>query len=64
MRTITIKISPDGTEVTSDAQGFKGKSCHDFMQKIINALKATVLEDRKKPEYYATEKSGQKITGR
>ena len=64
MPTVEIKISPDGTEVTSDAHGFVGKKCADFMRPIINALRASVIDDKKKPEFYKHEHEGTKITGR
>jgi len=56
---VTIKISPDGSEVEIDANGFVGGSCKDFMKGVITM--GTVIEEEKKPSYYLTERGGQKI---
>jgi len=60
---ITIKISPDGSKVEMDAEGFVGGACQDTIKRLSAALGPTV-EEKKKPEFYKTEHGGTKITGR
>lgn len=50
MKTITIKINPNGSDVHVDAQGFKGRSCTDFMGVILKALGGSI-DEQHKPEY-------------
>jgi hypothetical protein len=57
---VTVKISPDGSKVESDAEGFVGKQCEELMAPILKAL-GTVEEKKYKPEYYKTESGGVKI---
>ena len=53
MRTVEIKISPDGSQVTSDAQGFVGGECHKQLDPILKAL-GTVAENKAKTELHQT----------
>ncbi len=54
---VTIKISKDGASVEVDAEGFVGKKCSDFMKPLVKAL-GIVQEEKKKPEFYKTERAG------
>ena len=57
---VTVKISPDGSKVESDAEGFEGKGCEDLMAPILKAL-GTVEEKKYKPEYYKESHGGIQI---
>ncbi len=57
---VVIKVSPDGAEVTMDAEGFMGPSCADLMKRTIDAL-GTVVEDRKKAEFYQSQGSNVRV---
>lgn len=57
---VMITISPDGSKVDVDAEGFTGGACKDFMKNTIEAL-GTVEREKKKPEYYSTGSAGQAV---
>lgn len=48
---VKITISPDGSNVEVDAEGFVGGGCKDFMKRTLDAL-GTVQDEQKKPEFY------------
>jgi hypothetical protein len=49
--TLTITISPDGSDVKFDAEGFTGGKCEDLAKKAMNAL-GEVRDKKRKPEFY------------
>jgi len=57
MKTIEIRINPNGSNVEVDAQGFKGRQCTDFMENIMKALGGTI-DEKRKPEYLQTVANG------
>lgn len=63
MKKVLIEIMPDGASKV-DAQGFQGQSCALATREIELALAGTPdnLDDRKKPDFYAT--TGQHNTQR
>jgi hypothetical protein len=46
-----IKILPDGT-IDIDMIGFKGQSCDAELKKLVKIMGATVVSNKKKPDYY------------
>jgi len=62
MREVIVKISPDGSQVDVDAQGFSGSSCTDFMRKTLEML-GNVIKEEKKPEFFHAGGSGIRIGG-
>ncbi len=54
---VTVKVSPDGSNVDIDAEGFTGGQCHDFMKRTMSAL-GNIQKEQKKDEYYKTESAG------
>lgn len=63
MKKVLIEIMPDGSS-TVDAQGFQGQSCALATREIELALAGSPssVDDRKKPDFYAT--TGQHNTQR
>jgi hypothetical protein len=57
MEEVTIKISPDGTKVEVDADGFSGPECMKFMSGPMSKL-GSVLDEKKKPEFHQVGGSG------
>ena len=55
MKKVIIEIEADGTS-SIDAEGFKGQSCTLATREIELALAGvqTGVDDRKKPDFYAT----------
>ena len=50
MKEIIVKIDADGN-MTTEAQGFKGKSCLTETMKLLDKLSAKQISQRLKPEY-------------
>jgi hypothetical protein len=48
---LIVTISPDGTSVKVEAEGYVGESCKDATQLLIEAL-GTMTDDQDKPELY------------
>lgn len=48
---LTIKVSPDGSKVDFDAEGFTGGKCEDLAKKAMEAL-GEVRDKKRKPEFY------------
>lgn len=57
---VTYKISPDGQEVTIDAEGFVGSKCKDFSKDVIKSL-GHVQSEKKKPEFHSNQGGGVKV---
>jgi hypothetical protein len=57
MEEVIIKISPDGTQVEIDADGFVGDACKQFAGGIQSALGDT-LDEKTKPEFHQHAPSG------
>ena len=62
MPRITITISPTGQTVVATS-GYRGKSCQDATRQLEQAL-GTVESNRKSPEYYQTQATGQQVQQR
>ena len=62
MPRITITISPTG-QTTVATSGYRGKSCKDATRQLEQAL-GTVESDRKSPEYYQPQATGQQVQQR
>jgi hypothetical protein len=60
VKEVVVTISPDGSKVEMDAQGFTGGQCEDLMQKTMDML-GTVVDKKRKPEYYNQGGSGVKL---
>ena len=64
MKEIEFKISPDGAQVKIEGKGFAGKEClSNALTKNVKKAIGTVVDEKKKPEFYRTERSGQTIKG-
>jgi hypothetical protein len=48
---LTITISPDGSDVKIEAEGYVGESCKDATASLIRAI-GTLTENTDKPELY------------
>ncbi|MFA6088607.1 MAG: DUF2997 domain-containing protein [Candidatus Woesearchaeota archaeon] len=48
---ITIRIPPDGSNITIDQDGMIGKECSDNVKEIISKM-GKLIESKKKSEYY------------
>jgi hypothetical protein len=57
---VKVTISPDGSVVDMDADGFTGGSCEDLMKKTMDML-GEVQDSKRKPEFFTQGGSGQKI---
>ena len=57
VKEVTLKISPDGSKVEADAEGFVGGECTEFMEPVMKAL-GDIEKLDKKPEYFQTTGSG------
>lgn len=55
---ITIIVSPDGSQVTLDAEGFMGTKCEETIDMILAEISAGPREKRKKAEYFSYGGSG------
>jgi hypothetical protein len=53
MQEVVYKISPDGTRVKVEAEGFTGGECKDFTKGVINKL-GFVVDSKDKPEMWMT----------
>ena len=51
MKTITVRINKDGSEVKVEADGFTGKSCTNATKDLLAKLGQEV-DSHKKDEYY------------
>lgn len=51
MKTIDIKISPDGSKVETEVNGVKGASCEELTEQLHKAL-GSVTDNKKTSEYY------------
>jgi hypothetical protein len=60
VKEVKVIISPDGSKVEMDAEGFTGGQCEDLMKRTINML-GEVIEKKRKPEYYQQGGSGVKL---
>jgi len=60
MQEVTVKISPDGSKVDMDAEGFTGGQCEDLMKKTMGMLGET-MEYKKKPEFFSVGGAGTKV---
>ena len=49
---IKATINADGTVTMETLGGFQGTSCAKETERLLQAIGGTVIEDRKKPEYY------------
>ena len=54
---VTFKISPDGSQVEVDAEGFHGTGCMDFAKRTLDAL-GRITDKKEKPEMYETAGAG------
>lgn len=62
-RRVIIEIDTDGT-TKIDAEGFKGKQCTLATRELELALAGNgPVDDRKKPDFYATLGTTQKLGG-
>jgi len=57
MKKIEVIVTPTG-ETTVQTSGYKGKSCQDATKQLEQAL-GVVTDDKKLPEFYASEGVGQ-----
>lgn len=57
---IKFTVSPDGSSVEAEAQGFKGKACEKTLQPILARIGGG-RSDKRKPEYDLTNPAGVKI---
>lgn len=48
---IEFHIKESG-EITYETFGFQGETCAKEAERLMQAIGGTVVEDRKKPEYY------------
>lgn len=56
MEEVIIKISPDGSQVYVEAEGFVGEDCENFANDILEAF--GTVEKKRKPEFYNQGGSG------
>ena len=57
---VKITISPDGSNVEMDADGFTGGGCKDLMRRTMEML-GDVMDEKRKPEYYTQGGAGTKV---
>jgi hypothetical protein len=48
---ITVRISPDGSQVKMEGDHFQGTGCEDLMKGTMEAL-GSVSDSKRKPEFY------------
>jgi len=48
---ITIRIPPDGSNITIDQEGMVGKECAENVKELINRM-GKLVDSKKKAEYY------------
>lgn len=58
---IEITIDPDGT-IHLEAFGFKGKGCHETLEKLRRKL-GTLKSSKHKSEYYSKERISERQRG-
>lgn len=51
MKTVKVRISPDGSIVEVDVDGVQGSSCKDLTEGLIKAI-GEVDKSEHKPEFY------------
>ena len=57
---VKVTISPDGSNVEMDADGFTGGGCKDLMKRTMDML-GEVTDEKKKPEFYLQGGAGTKV---
>jgi hypothetical protein len=60
VKEVKVTVSPDGSVVEMDAEGFTGGQCEDLMKRTMDML-GNVIEKKRKPEYYNQGGSGVKL---
>ena len=60
MKSVEVTIEEDG-KVTIEVNGVMGPSCEDYTKAIVLALNGDIISDSKKPEYYVTGMTTQRV---
>lgn len=51
MKEVIIKISPDGSSVTTEVQGVKGPACEDITKALVGAL-GEQTDSKRTPDFF------------